>query len=156
MGYDVVVSYAREDREIAAKLCNQLDAEGITARIAPREKILDAGFASEMIGMISEASALVVVVSSYSIRSGQVIRELELAKQNQLEILPVHLDDVKPTGSLGYYLSGKQWFDMRRKEVEPWETAQAISRHLKHEDKDGEDAGKKGKGPWRLFRKSRK
>lgn len=156
MGYDVVVSYAREDREIAVKLCNQLDAEGVTARIAPREKVLDADFASEMIGMISEANALVVVVSSYSIRSGQVIRELELAKQNQLEILPVHFDDVKPTGSLAYYLSGKHWFSMLRKEVEPWETAQAISQYLKHEEKDGEDASKKGKGRWRLFRTNRK
>jgi hypothetical protein len=130
MVYDVVVSYAREDREVAAKLCNQLDAEGVTARIASREKILDANFASEMIGLISDAKALVVVVSSYSIRSGQVIRELELANQNRLKILPVRLDDVKPSGSLAYYLSGKHWFTMLRKEVEPWETAHKISRYL--------------------------
>lgn len=154
MGYDVVVSYAREDREIAATLCNQLTAEGVEARIVPREKVMDERYISEVNGMIASSKTLVVVLSTYSNASGQVIRELELANKNQLEILPVRLDDVKPSGSLAYYLAGKNWFSMLRKEVEPWETAHKISLYLQTGEAEPEKGKKKGK--WSLFKSKRK
>lgn len=153
MTYDVVVSYAREDREIAALLCNQMTAEGIQARIVPRETIMDNRYIVEVNEMMAEAKTLVVIISAYSNASGQVARELELASKNQLEILPVRLDAVKPSGSIAYYLAEKQWFDMLRKEVEPWETAQKISRYLM--TGNAEPESKKKKGRWGLF-KSRK
>ncbi len=143
MIYDVVVSYAREDRELAVTLCNQLIAEGVQARIAPRVTKLDEGFAMEIAGMISMAKVLLVVMSADSNKSGQVIREVELATQSELEILIARLDDTKPTGSLGYYLSDKRWFSMKRKEVEPWETAHKISEYLETKKGDQEIAVEK-------------
>ncbi len=153
MAYDVVVSYAREDREVVAKFCNQMIAEGVQARMAPRDTIMDQRYITEVNEMMMEAKTLVVVISQFSNASGQVVRELELAEKNQLQILQVRLDDVKPSGSVAYYLSGKEWFDMLRKEVEPWETAQKISLYLT--TGSAEPEGKKKKGRWGLF-KSRK
>lgn len=148
MGYDVMVSYAREDRELASILCNQLVAEGVQARIAPRARIMNERYIAEVSEMIKSVKIAVVLISAYSTSSGQVTRELELAVKNQLEILPVRLDDTKPSGSLGYYLSGKRWYNMKQNEAEPWETAQEISRHIQGEDQENE--GKKGF--WRLFK----
>lgn len=130
MSYDVVVSYAREDREIAARLCNQLIAEGIESKLAPRVTSLDEGFVADIVRMIATAKVLLVVLSADSNRSGQVIREAELAKQNEVETLVVQLDDTNPTGSMAYYLSGKQSFSMKKKVVEPWETANQIRDYL--------------------------
>ena len=127
---DVLISYAREDRDPAITLCNQLQAEGVQARIVSRVTRLDEGFAAEIAGMISMAKVLIVVMSADSNRSGQVIREVELATTNGLEILIAKLDDTKPTGSLGYFLSDKRWFSMKNKEVEAWETASEISAYL--------------------------
>ncbi len=135
---DVVISYAREDREMAATLCNQLSAEGIESKLAPRLTSLDEGFIADVIRMIAIAKVLIVVFSEDSNRSGQVIREVELAKQNEVEILIVQLDDTKPTGSLGYYLSGKQNFSMKKKEVEPWETASQIRDYLAQGESENE------------------
>jgi len=154
MAYDVVVSYAREDREVVAKLCNQMIAEDVQARMAPRDTIMDQRYITEVNDMMREAKTLVVVISQYSNSSGQVVRELELAEKNQLQILQVRLDDVKPSGSVGYYLSGKQWFDMLRKEVEPWETAQKISNYLKTGSVEGSKDKKKSR--WGLFKSRRK
>jgi hypothetical protein len=130
MGYDLVVSYAREDREIALDLCNQLIAEGVKARIAPRMIEMDQNFAMGIVSMIVEAKVLVVVMSEFANASGQMIREIELASKNGLEILPVRLDQTKPAGSLGYYLSDKTWFSRERGQIESGEAAAKISRYL--------------------------
>ncbi|BES64781.1 hypothetical protein SANA_12200 [Gottschalkiaceae bacterium SANA] len=143
MAYDVVVSYAREDRGIAVTLCNQLQAEGVQARIVTRVTRLDEGFAAEIAGMISMAKVLIVVMSANSNQSGQVIREVELATTNGLEILIANLDETKPTGSLGYFLSDKRWFSMKNKEVEAWETASEIRAYLGKEMSGQEDAVEK-------------
>lgn len=153
MVYDVVISYAREDREIVSKLCNQMIAEDIQARMAPRDTIMDQRYITEVNAMMNEAKTLLVIISEYSSSSGQVVRELELADKNHMQIFQVRLDDVKPSGGLGYYLSGKQAFDMLRKEVEPWQTAQEISRFLK--TGSVEDSKKKKKSRWGLFKSRR-
>jgi hypothetical protein len=156
MRYNVVVSYAREDRETAVTLCNQLVAEGLETKIAPRVTTLDQNFAGELMSLISSANVLVVVMSKHSVSSGQMLREIELAAKHNLTILPVRLDDVKSTGSLGYYLSGKRWFDMTRKEIKPWQTASEISKYLTHGDEAASEDGKKEKRRWGLFRSKRK
>ncbi|BES64779.1 hypothetical protein SANA_12180 [Gottschalkiaceae bacterium SANA] len=106
---------------------------------------MDERYIMEVTEMIRSVKIAVVVISTYSGSSGQVKRELELATKNQLEILPVRLDDTKPSGSLGYYLSGKQWFSMKRNEVEPWETAHQISRYLQTGEVESEAAEKKSR-----------
>ena len=136
MGYEVVISYAREDREIAQKLCTYMIAEGVETLTAPRVSSLEEGFAIEIAAMLSAAKTLVVLMSKHANTSGQVLRELELAKQNNMEIIPVRLDESKPTGSVAYFLSDKQWFSMLRGIVDPIETAKKISGYLL--DKKGE------------------
>lgn len=136
MSYEVVISYAREDRELALKLCSQMIAEGVETLTAPRVSNLDEGFAVEIAAMLSAAKTLIVMMSEHANTSGQVLREVELATQNNMEILPVRLDDVKPTGSMAYFLSEKRWFNMQPGVSEPIETANQISGYLM--DRKGE------------------
>ncbi len=136
MGYEVVISYAREDRELALKLCSQMIEEGVETLTAPRVTDLDEGFAMEIAAMLSAANTLVVLMSAHANASGQVLRELELATQNNMEIIPVRLDDEKPTGSVAYFLSDKRWFNMKPGAVDPAETAKEIAQYLL--DKKGE------------------
>lgn len=136
MGYEVVISYAREDRELAQKLCGRMIEEGVETLTAPRVTDLDEGFAMEIAAMLSAANTLVVLMSANANASGQVLRELELATQNNMEIIPVRLDDEKPTGSVAYFLSDKRWFSMKPGTVDPAETAKGIVQYLL--DKKGE------------------
>lgn len=143
MGYEVVISYAREDRELAQQLCSQMIAEGVETLTAPRVSNLDEGFAIEIAAILSAAQTLVVLISEHANASGQVLRELELADQNNMDILPVRMDDTKPTGGMAYYLSNRRWFDRDAGRLDMDETAKKISRYLRDKKDEREIAFEK-------------
>lgn len=111
MGRDVFISYSQPDRECAYELTQQLEANGFSVWIAPRDVSPAAEWAAEIIDAIFAARVMVLVFSQSSNDSPQVRREVERAVHRDLRILPFRIEDVLPSRSLEYFLSSQHWLD---------------------------------------------
>ena len=108
---DVFVSYSHPDRDCANDLVAQLEKDGISTWIAPRDISPAAEWAAEIVNAISGARLMVLVFSGHCNDSPQVLREVERAIHKQIPVLPFRVQDVLPTNSLEYFLSARHWFD---------------------------------------------
>lgn len=111
MARDIFVSYSQSDRDCAYELTHQLESQGFSVWIAPRDVSPAAEWAAEIIDAISAARVMVLVFSSSSNASPQVRREVERAVHKDLRILPFRIEDVLPSKSLEYFLSAQHWLD---------------------------------------------
>lgn len=111
MSHDVFVSYCQADRESAFELVAQLEAQGISSWIAPRDIAPAVDWAAEIVTAISAARLMVLVFSERCNSSPQVCREVERAVHRQVPVLTLRLEAALPTRSLEYFLSTQHWFD---------------------------------------------
>jgi TolB-like protein len=110
---DAFLSYASRDGEVAARLCRELEAGGITVWMAPRDVPAGANYADAIVRALNACRTLVVVLSAHSVGSAHVGKEIERASSKRRPILAVRLDDVALTPALEYFLSESQWIDAR-------------------------------------------
>jgi WD40 repeat protein len=110
-GYDVFISYSTSNKDIAYSVCHNLEEQGITCWIAPRD--IDAGkdYAQAIIEGINGAHVFVLVFSAESNTSRFVRTETERAFSKKMPIIPFRIEDIKPTGPMEFYLSCSQWLD---------------------------------------------
>ena len=54
---------------------------------------------------------MVLVLSSSANASPQIVREVERAVSKGIPIIPLRIEEVKPTASLEYFLSTPHWLD---------------------------------------------
>jgi hypothetical protein len=111
MHIDVFISYSHRDKLAADAACNVLERNGIRCWIAPRDVDLGRPWATSILAAINEARLLVLVFSGNANESQQVVREVERAIAKGIPVIPVRIEDVKPTESLEYFLSTPHWLD---------------------------------------------
>lgn len=109
---DVFISYASSDYAHAAAACRALEENGLACWMAPRDIDRDILPYPEAIQRgISEARAVVVFLSDAANLSVHIPRELDLALERKLAIVPVRLSDIAPIGQLNYLLRTCQWLN---------------------------------------------
>jgi hypothetical protein len=111
VAHDVFISYALADKAIADAICEELEAAGMACWIAPRDVTPGMPFAEAIFDALGVSRALVLVFSSVTNGRAQVEREVSLAVSKQLPIVPFRVEDVAPSGSFEYYLSGCPWLN---------------------------------------------
>lgn len=111
MSIDVFISHSSKDTNIADAICSTLEMNNISCWIAPRDIRPGSEWAEEINSAIENSRAMVLVFSENSNNSTQVVKELNLAINNRLIVLPFKIDDSTPTGSMKYYLSDTHWLD---------------------------------------------
>lgn len=111
MNIDVFISHSSKDANIANAICNTLEANNIKCWIAPRDIRPGSIWANSINDAIENSKAMVLVFSENSNNSTQVAKELNLAINNELIILPFKIDNTNPTGGMKYYLSDTHWLD---------------------------------------------
>jgi hypothetical protein len=87
-------SYASHDDEVAQKACSALEAAGFPCWMAPRDVKPGAQNADAIVRAISEAQAVVPVLSASAVASSQVGREVERAASKHKQIIAFRLDAV--------------------------------------------------------------
>lgn len=108
----VFISYASGDVAHAFATCRQLEENGLPCWIAPRDIDRDILPYPEAIQRgLSQARAVVVLISDTANLSIHIPRELDLALERKLVIVPVRLQEVIPGGQLNYLLRTCQWLD---------------------------------------------
>lgn len=106
--YDAFLSHASCDRDIALRLVECLEGQGIRCWIAPRDIEDGRLFSEEIVRGIENSRTMVVLCSEGSLSSVHVCREIERADSKGRPILPVFLDRVEARGAAGYYLGSLQ------------------------------------------------
>lgn len=129
MAHEVFISYSNRDKPIADGLCANLEAAGVRCWIAPRDIAPGEDWPTAISNALSESRAMVLVFSSNSNNSADVSRELILAANSNLIIIPFRIEDVKPTPGMQYYLARTHWMDAMNPPTQ--EQINKLIRHVK-------------------------
>ena len=113
MPKDVFISYSQDDKVWAEKVCAQLEEAGIGCWIAPRDIAPGVTWPAAITGAIRECRLMVIIFSTHANQSPHMAREIEVADNRHVPILPVRVEDVAPAGDMEYFLSNRQWYDFR-------------------------------------------
>ena len=111
MAHDVFISHSSMDKPIADGICANLEAVGIRCWIAPRDIAPGEDWPAAISNAITQSQVMVLVFSSHSNSSADVSRELNLAANSRLVIIPFKIENVEPEPGLQYYLSRTHWLD---------------------------------------------
>jgi hypothetical protein len=107
----VFISHSSADRAIAEEVCLFLETNGIVCWIAPRDVTPGKNYGAAILDAIDECSVFVLILSAESNKSGQVEREVERAASSNSVLIPVRVEDVKPSRNLEFYVSSAHWLD---------------------------------------------
>ena len=111
MAHDVFISYSSVDKTAGKTVCSILEQNGISCWIAPRDITPGLDFAEAIIDGIKSSKLFILVYSSNSNNSKQVIREVDRAVHNGLPVINLRFEDVPLSKQLEYYLSSVHWLD---------------------------------------------
>jgi TolB-like protein/Flp pilus assembly protein TadD len=117
---DVFVSYASQDAYLAHKLVETLERDGIRCWIAPRDVKGGAQYADAIMRALTNARAMVLVLSANSIASPHVGKEIERASSKKRPIIALRTDSAPLTPALEYFLSESQWIEDQEGKAEAY------------------------------------
>jgi len=118
LGHEVFISYASADKHIAFAICHSLEERSIRCWIAPRDVVPGVNYGKAIIEAINTSQVMILVFSSGSNRSQQVLREVERAVSKGVFIVPLRVEDVLPSDDLEYYISTTHWLDALTQPIE--------------------------------------
>jgi len=108
----VFISYASQDADTANQICRSLESQGTSCWIAPRDVKPGAQYADAIVRAITEAKAVVLVLSGGAVASAHVGREVERAASKRKPIIAYRVDLAPLSAALEYFLSQSQWIDV--------------------------------------------
>ena len=111
MAHDVFISYSSHDKPIADGICANLESAGLRCWIAPRDIVEGEDWPTAIAQGIGLAKVMVLVFSQNSNMSDEVSRELYLAANNKLAIIPFVIVNVVPDAGKAYYMGRTHWMD---------------------------------------------
>ena len=111
MAHDVFISYSSKDKPIADAVVANLEQNNIRCWIAPRDITPGSDWPTAISDAIVQSRVMVLIFSSNSNSSHDVGRELILAANNNLVIIPFKVDNVVPEPGKLYYLARTHWLD---------------------------------------------
>jgi WD40 repeat protein len=109
--HDVFISYSAHDKAVADALCATLESRKIRCWIAPRDVLPGMDYPAALIEALNNSRIFVLIFSKESNESNHVMREVQVAVSNGIPIIPLRIEDVKPTESMQFFLCTPHWLD---------------------------------------------
>ncbi len=113
----IFISHSSKDQKVARAICAALESRGIDCWLASRNVGPGDNFQEAIVKAIQSAKAMVLVFTDNANNSAEIKKELALASQNKLAVIPARTEDVVPTAALAYELATRQWINL----FEDWE-----------------------------------
>jgi hypothetical protein len=107
----VFISHSSEDRGIAARVCEALERLGLGCWLASRDIDPGENFQEAIVKAIRSVRVIVLVFTGNANNSSEIKKEIALASQNHLAVIPLRMEDVTPSDAFLYELSTRQWVD---------------------------------------------
>jgi TIR domain/WD domain, G-beta repeat len=114
----VFISHSSKDRKIARTICTALESRGLTCWIASRDVGPGENFMDAIVRAIRAAKVMVLVFSENANNSDEIKREVVLAGNAKVTVIPVRIEDVVPGDAFAYQFATRQWIDL----FEDWES----------------------------------
>ncbi len=111
MAHDAFISHSSKDKTIADAVCGTLERKNIRCWIAPRDVPPGTHYGAALDKAIENSKIFILLLSKGSNNSAQVIRELEIAADNGIPIIPIRIEDIEPTDAMRYYVKSLHWLD---------------------------------------------
>ena len=119
MNAAVFISHSSKDRKTALTICGALEHRGVRCWIASRDVRPGANFEEAVVQAIRVARVMVLVFTANANNSDEMKKEIVLAGQHRLVVIPVRAEDVVPNDAFSYEFATRQWIDL----FENWENA---------------------------------
>lgn len=111
MAHSVFLSYSQKDRRTADAVLRALEANGVRVWMAPRDIAPGATWPESIPVAIDNARVMILIFSESANSSHHIAREIDIACDRRLTIIPVRVENVALSGSLRFFLGTSQWFD---------------------------------------------
>jgi hypothetical protein len=108
----VFISHSSRDRKVAETLCQALEQHGIGCWISSRDIGPGANFQEAIVHAVRAARVMLLVFTANANNSNEIKKELALASQNKLAVVPVRVEDVAPSDAFAYEFATRQWIDL--------------------------------------------
>lgn len=108
--YHFFMSYSSKDK-LPLRFCKELEKKGVSCWIAPRNINPGAPYARAIMDGLESADNLLVFISSNSLKSEDVLNEIDNAHRLKKQIIPIFIEPIKLSTEFAYYLSRKQWIN---------------------------------------------
>jgi hypothetical protein len=102
MSADIFISFASQDAKVARTICTALESRGFTCWISARNIHPGENFQSAIVRAIRGAKVLLLVFTANSNRSEEMTKELALASQQKLMVVPLRVENVDPSDAFAY------------------------------------------------------
>ena len=103
---DIFISYSSKDRAQAEQLTELLASAGLSVWIDQSALEVSTSWSAEIVDAINNCKAFIILLSSNSIESHNVVKEVSLASEKRKKILPLDLEPVTLPRELEYQLAG--------------------------------------------------
>jgi formylglycine-generating enzyme required for sulfatase activity len=108
---DVFISYSSLDKPAADAVCMALERQRLRCWMAPRDILPGAEWGGAIIDAIGNSRTMVLVYTTHSNESKQVLREIERAVNKGLPVVPLRIEDVALSKNMEYFISASHWLD---------------------------------------------
>jgi tetratricopeptide (TPR) repeat protein len=115
----IFISCSSKDAKAAHTICGAIEARGYPCWISSRDVGPGENFQGEIVRAIRDAGLMVLVFSANANASAEITKEIALASQHRLVVIPVRIEDVMPSEELSYEFATRQWIDV----FDDWERA---------------------------------
>lgn len=111
MAANIFISFASQDLRVATTLCKALESRGFKCWISARDIQPGDNFQVAIVQAIRQAKIMLLVFTANSNNSEEMNKELALASQNKLIVMPLRIEDVRPNDAFAYEFATRQWID---------------------------------------------
>jgi hypothetical protein len=111
MAHDVFISYSSIDEQVAETVCDYLEKNNISCWMASRDVIAGEDWVKEIVRAITRSKLIFLIFSSNSNESSQIEREINIASEKNIPILPFRVDNIEPSEGLIYYIGRRNWLN---------------------------------------------
>ncbi len=111
MSANIFISFAAQDRKVAITLCQALESRGFKCWISGRDILPGENFQIAIVRAIRKAKLMLLVFTANSNNSEEMNKELALASQQKLTVVPLRIEDVAPNDAFAYEFATRQWID---------------------------------------------
>jgi hypothetical protein len=108
----IFISHSSKDLAVAQTICAALEGRGLKCWIASRDVGAGDNLQEAIVSAIRSASVMVLVFSDNANNSTEIKKELALASQNKVAVIPARVEDVVPAAALAYELATRQWINL--------------------------------------------
>lgn len=108
----IFITHSSKDDKVSRTICTALESRGLTCWISSRNVKPGQNYQEQIVKAIRAARIMVLVFTANANNSNEIKKELALASQNNLVVIPVRIEDVTPNEAFAYEFATRQWIDL--------------------------------------------